>query len=354
MTRTVTLQMIAEKVGVSKSTVSDVLRRRVGKVRVSQNTKERILQAVKELNYEPNAAARALVTGKTHNIAFLLSSKTNLGLANNYFATLMSGVQMAAKNRGYNCIVNCYDLSSIKEFVLPSKFKRRSVDGMVISGRIEEEVLQVFIDSGFPFILVGENADFPVDGVLSIARNIVTDWVTIFEYLYSLGHRHMAVGGIETVLGLEHFKVAVKQFDAKAKDRSTCIECYTSMDSTIGAMENAYQRAVKWSAMKDAPTAIIGHDQFCVGFAAGAFDSGKKCPEDFSLVSSCDTSLCKWSRPKITAMALPLFDGGRAAADLLIDYIEKNVNWLEANRKASTIWYDHELIVRESCGSLKK
>lgn len=350
MAKAVTLKMIADKVGVSKSTVSDVLRSRVAKVKVSDSTKEKIFQAVKELNYEPNAAARALVTGKTHNIGFLLSSKTNHGLANNYFSSIMSGVQCASIKRGYNCFVNCYDLSSVKEFVMPSKFRRRVVDGLIISGRIEEQILQMFIDSGLPFILVGENADFPVEGILSVARNLSIDWLTTFEYLYEQGHRHIAVGGIETHLGFERYENAVKEYRSKYPDRDIEFSTYSCIDESCAVMDVAYRQGSDWKTAAGHPTAVVGHDQWCVGFMSGVIDAGYNCPDDISVVSSCDTTLCKWFRPAITAMGLPLYEGGMAAAEVLIDYIERKTNWVEANRRAATIWNDHELIVRESTG----
>ncbi|MFI4912597.1 MAG: LacI family DNA-binding transcriptional regulator [Sedimentisphaeraceae bacterium JB056] len=354
MAKTVTLQMIADKVGVSKSTVSDVLRARVAKVKVSENTRDRIFQAVKELNYVPNAAARALVTGKTNNIGFLLSSKTNLGLANNYFTSIMSGVQAASVSRGFNCIVNCYDLSSVKEFVMPSKVRRKVVDGIVISGPIEENVLQMFVDSGIPFILVGENADFSVEGVLAVARNISEDWIRSFNYLYDLGHRKIAVGGIETELGYFKFKEAIAKFKEDKPQAEVQFSTYNSPVSCGDVMEYAYKQGQKWCKQSDRPTAVIGHDQWCLAFVSSILDAGYDCPEDVSVISTCDTVLCKWFRPSITSIVLPLYEGGKRATELLIDYINRDVNWMQANRLADTIWEKHDLVVRDSTAEICK
>jgi len=351
--KAVTLQMIADRVGVSKSTVSDVLRARVAKIKVSQATKDRIYQAVKELDYVPNAAASALVTGKTSSIGFLLSSKTNSGLANSYFASILSGVQAATKDRSYNCIVNCYDLSQIKEFVIPSKVKRKIVDGLIISGCIEEEVLQLFIDSGLPFILVGESADFPIDGILSVARNLPVDWLTAFEHLVELGHRKVAIGGLETELGYMDYKKSVLHFQEKHPDTDVKFSAYKGIGKGTDVMKTAYQQGLDWTESTDRPTAVIGHDQWCVGFTSAILDSGLSCPGDISVISSCDTDMCKWFRPSITAMELPLFDGGRKATEVLIDYIEKKTNWMESNRLAEGIWNDHELVIRNSTSAPK-
>ena len=239
--------MIADRVGVSKSTVSDVLRSRNTIVKVSETTKSKIHRAVKDLNYVPNAAARALVTGKTNNIGFLLSSKTTLGLSNIYFSSIMSGVQSAAGSKGYNCVVNCYDLSSIKEFVMPSKVRRKTVDGLVISGRIEEDVLQTFIDSSLPFILVGENADFPVEGVLAVARNIAQDWMTAFEYLNELGHKHIEVAGIECHQAGELFSEVAGDFQKAHPESGIKISSFECLKPSADIMQDAYAYGRHWA-----------------------------------------------------------------------------------------------------------
>ncbi|AQQ71763.1 Glucose-resistance amylase regulator [Limihaloglobus sulfuriphilus] len=357
MSNTVTLQVIADRVGVSKSTVSDVLRARKSKYKVSQATRDRIHQTVKELNYVPNAAARALVTGKTHSIGFLLSSRTNLGLANNYFASILSGVQAAAKEKGYSCVVNCYDMSSVKDFVMPSKVRKKIVDGIVISGRIEEDVLQMFVDSGLPFILVGESTDFTVDGILSVARDLPVDWISSFEYLAKLGHRKIAVGGLETSLGCVVFQKSIQAFREQHPEYDIEFSSYKSLNADTGIMNIAYQQGIEWAKSSERPTAVVGHDQWCVGFISAVLDSGFSCPGDISVISSCDTDLCRWFRPSITAMELPLYQGGKKAAEVLVDYIDRSITWMEANRLANQIWTNHELVIRDStgpCANLKK
>jgi LacI family transcriptional regulator len=351
MSQRVTLRDIAQKVGVSKSTVSDVLRQRVGKVKVSENTKDKIFKTAKELEYEPNSAARALITGKTNNIGFLLSSETTLGLANTYFASLMSGVGDACKTGGYNCIVSSYDLSSVKKFVMPSKLKRRNVDGFVISGNIRNEVVQMFIDSGLPFVLVGENADFPVDGVLSVARDLAADWVKVFRYLYDNGHRHIAVGGIETERGMRLLNEAKMRFRTICGDPDVRFFAYDATDCAEKDVFNfANNKARTWYNTKDRPTAVVGHDQWCLGFLSGVLDAGASCPADVSIISTSDTVLCQWCRPSISAVSLPLYESGKAVTDLLIKVIEKDINWIDAHEKTKTIWEDRKLVIRNSSG----
>ena len=352
-TKAITLKTIAHRVGVSKSTVSDVLRHRIGKIKVGEDTKNRIFKVAKDLDYEPNAAARALITGRTHNIGFLLSSTTSLGLANSYFASLMSGVQDACSQKNYNCMVSCYDMSSIKNFVMPSKLKRRKVDGVVISGYVEEEVLRTVIDCGLPFILVGESTDFSLDGVLSVARDMKEDWLSVFEHLYNLGHRHILVGGARARKKFDLLVEAEDEFKQSFNAKEVEFTNFSDINPAVDPFQFAYRQAKEWLKNDGGPTAVIGHDQWCVGFLSGIIDSGKKCPEDISIISTCDTILCQWSRPAISAISWDLYGGGKAATELLINYIEKKINLTDVRRQAAKIWENRKLLVRNSSGHVR-
>jgi len=348
MAETVTLKTIADRVGVSKSTVSDVLRCRIGKIKVGEDTKNKIFKVARSLDYEPNAAARALITGRTYNVGFLLSCTTALGLANNYFATLMSGVQDACSQRGYDCIVSCYDMSSIKNFVMPSKLKRRKVDGVVITGYVEEEVLQTLIENGLPFILIGESTDFPLEGVLSVARDMKKDWLSVFEYLCKLGHRHITVGGARAKKEFDSLVETEEEFKQSFGAEKVKFTNFNDINPAAVPFQFAYRQAKEWLESSNGITAVVGHDQWCVGFLSGIVDGGKKCPEDISIVSTCDTILCQWSRPAISAISWDLHGGSKAATELLINYIEKKITLTDAHRQAAKIWENRKLLVRNS------
>ncbi len=348
--KNVTLQMIADKVGVSKSTVSEVLRDRRGRIQASEATRLKIFDIARKLNFEPNAAARSLITGKTYNIGFLLSSHTNLGIANNYFASILSGVQYACRVHGYNCIVSVYDLSSVKDFVMPMKLKRRTVDAVVISGYVEEEVLQCLIQNNTPFILIGETTDFPLEGILNISRDMVADWLKIFEYLYKLGHRRIGVGGTIGKRWHTLLDDAISRFGQIHSDASLDFVRYNNVPRDDNVFLNAFEQGAKWAKSNSSVTAVVGHDQWCLGFLSGIRENGKNCPQDVSVVSSCDTILCQWGYPSITAISMPLYESGSMATEILVNLIENKITVMEAHRMAAKSLQERQLIVRKSTG----
>ena len=102
---------------------------------------------------------------------------------------------MACQERGYNCTVSTYDLSTIKNFIMPKKMRQRSVDGVVITGQVEPQVIKLFQAQQIPFVMVGDTTNFPLKDLLAIAPDMVTNWVNSFAHLAGFGHRHLMAPG---------------------------------------------------------------------------------------------------------------------------------------------------------------
>ena len=339
----VRLRDIAEDVGVSISAVSQVLRNKIGKVKVSETTRTRIFEAAQRLNYEPQAAAKALVTGRTFNIGFLLSAKTTLGLANKFYSCLLSGVHAAAEQRGYSCIVGVYDLSSIDQFIMPAKVRQRKIDAVVITGFVEDAVVERFVEYGIPFVIVGENAEFKTDNILSSGSNPVNRWTKLFEYLLDLGHRRISFGTI-------YSNYTQQCLDRTLETIKTKFHCETFSRAPDGADEFMFgeHMAKEWLSRPDRCSAIISNSHFCIGFLNHLYANGGHCPEDISIVCTNDDIFCQRGRPKLTALSTPEFENAQNIAQTLIDLIEQKIDYAQAQRLCQKVWDDGKLIIRES------
>lgn len=344
----VTLKDIAQRAELSVSTVSDVLRDRTAKVRVSEKTRELVFRLAEELGYEPNAAAHALATGKTYNIGFLLSSKTTLGLANYYFGSYLSGVGDACKERGYNCLVSAYDLSSIEELIVPAKLRKKNVDGIVITGYVEDEVLDVLSKYGVPVVLVGEGIDKPRNNILTVTRNIVEEWLRIFNHLHQTGCTKIGIAEVKTKRVQQSLQSAINNFRSQHGDIVEFTVYKAPYD--VNQFDHAEQVAAEWLA-QDPNTrfnGIISHDQWCTGFLSAIIRAGATIPDEVSIVSTCDTVHCQYNNPRISAVAVPLFDHAKDVAQLLIDYVEGKAGFNDASKRALQLQVAGELVVRET------
>jgi len=352
--KAVTIQDLARLAGVTKAAVSVVLNRREVGIRVGAEQRAKILALAKELNYTPRASACALSTGRTCHIGFLLSSKICLGLANTYFATVLSGVQQACQERGYNCTVSTYDLSTIKNFIMPKKLRQHSVDGVVITGPVEAKVIKLFQAQQIPFVMVGDTTNFPLQGLLAVAPDMVTNWVTALAHLTRLGHRHLTIPGFFT--NDQRFHDLLAQGLDMFKARHPATPLTVDVPSLHETGEDLYQRAfaagLAWTKVRPQtrPTALISHDQWCIGFMSGVQRGGLACPRDLSILSNNNTPLCQWVNPPISAIDLEPYERGQAATNLLVDLVEKRISLAEAYRHTAASWTPGRLLERDSVG----
>ena len=186
---------IARDLGVSVVTVSKVLRNRDD---ISEETRDRILNKMKEMNYRPNLAARALVTGRTSSIGLVVPD-----LVHPFFAVLATGISKVLRGRGYGLIISCSEEDPELEQQEIDQLLTRRVDALIIASaqwtvesfrRIEEHKTRyVLVDRRF----IGLPANF-----VGVDDEAVGAMAT--EHLVDVGCRRLAhIGGphVSTALG---------------------------------------------------------------------------------------------------------------------------------------------------------
>lgn len=343
------LKDIADEVGISISAVSQVLRNKTGIVRVPQKTRSRIFEVAKKLNYEPQAAARSLVTGKSFNIGFLLYAKTTMGLANEYYASILCGLQSMCFKRGYGCQISIYDLSSIDAFLMPPKLRQRTVDAVVITGYAEKKVIEKLSEYKLPFMMIGESIDFPLSDILVGAADHSVKFSKIFEYLYSIGHRKIGCGSVYVEDRFEKLKNYLSQIQEDKKDLN--FQIYKG-DYDSNEFDFAKKCADDWLKLpiNERPTAVVENPQFCIGFLTHLLRHDIKCPEEITIISTSENAMCENFIPKITTLNQFTYENTFNSSGIFIDYVEKKIKWEEAHKKIENSWFKNELCIRESSG----
>ena len=180
-----TLHDVAKLAGVSIKTVSNVIHEHPN---VTDKTRNKVLVAIKDLDYAPNLSARSLRSGKTNVIGLAIPELTN-----SYFTELANSVIMTAEDYGLTVLIEQTKGDRAKELQVLENAKRNLVDGMIYSplGLVQEDAELTGV--GYPLVLVGENIfNGPKDHVTM--RNVEAARAAT-EYLISLGHRRIAVIG---------------------------------------------------------------------------------------------------------------------------------------------------------------
>jgi DNA-binding LacI/PurR family transcriptional regulator len=341
----ITIKEIAELAGVAKSTVSEVINNNQ-KSRVSAKTFAKVKHIIDKYNYVPQVSARALSNRRTYQIGYLVSSKVTLGLANAYFATIQAGVNEACQKFGYQMVVSTYDLSTIKNFVMPQKLMQRSVDALVIAGFADEEVLIQLKVLNIPYIIIGGEYD---KDVLCLRSNMKATLGKILDYLSGLGHRSVCFGS-SVEIALEQFKKVIRSYS------EDIIKAVLVTRKGVDDFDIGINHAIWWLRSKQAEryTAFISNDQICAGFLSELIRNGIQCPKEISVIASSNTSLCEWNSLPISAAASLLEKHGFMACKLLIELLDNRKNTSEVKAALLEEYQPHELIIRSTTGEAPK
>ena len=149
---TATIKDIAKAVGVNPSTVSRVIN---GTASISEETKEKINQAMKELDYHPNSLARSLVNGSTFTIGLVIDAGNKDAFSNAFFIQSVIAIEAVAQAKGYSVLITNHSLSdsnNIKNLV-----QERKVDGIILPVQcMTDELVELMLGNKFPFVVMGE------------------------------------------------------------------------------------------------------------------------------------------------------------------------------------------------------
>ena len=183
----VTSRDVAEKAGVSRTTVSFVLNQVEG-VQISEETRQRVLRASRELNYYPDATARSLASRKTRTIGLALVRSQDRVLADAFLSRVIQGLGSVMRERGFHILLQPVE-DVDQPYIYVDLMRTKRVDGLILSGpRSDDGQLRQLITGGFPLVLLGQlpgtDARFvDVDNVAA-ARKAV-------EHLIGLGHNRI-------------------------------------------------------------------------------------------------------------------------------------------------------------------
>lgn len=324
-----TILHVAEKAGVSKSTVSRVLR---GEGLVSPDAVQRVGLAVQELGYHKNAIAGGLRTRRTFTIALVIPD-----ISNPFFPEIVRGAQKTADARGYSVLLGNTDWLERRERDFLSLSRRNRVDGILINpvSISAHDLNQI----GCPMVVLGDREiyhDFDIVG--SDTRHGL--YVAV-EHLVRLGHQNIAV-----ICGPEGNPAAMKRL-------SGCREALASFGLSLSAEQIAfvefssdggYDGARRVLRTSPPPTAIIcGNDLIALGVLDAIQDLGLDVPGDVAVTGMDNIDVASVTCPPLTTIAKPKARIGEEAAALLIDRIEGKVVGPPQLRLLPT-----ELIVRGS------
>lgn len=332
----ITIREIAEKAGVSRSTVSRALKDHPS---ISAATKEKVQAIAQELGYVPNYIAQSLSISRTRTIGMVITH-----LLNPFTWRVVEGVDLTAHDLGYSVMISSSRNDRARELDVIQAFHRRRVDGIIVSsshiGSYYGSILNL-ID--VPVVLINEQQS---GGKLwSVANDDYSSARMAVEYLLEIGHRRIGYVSIAdrprsnkrryqgycdalTAVGLIPFE----SFDGGKAH---------SMDMTAGHADFEAGKQATKSVMAAGLSAVFCYnDSVALGVMSGLREQGVQVPQEFSVVGYDDIDEAARSAPPLTTIRQPKMALGSGAVEMLNELLEgKTVE----NRILPC-----ELIIRES------
>ncbi len=324
---------VALRACVSTSTVSRVL---TASSSVAAPTRERVLRAVRELNYRPNAVARSLRVERTHTLGLILGD-----VLNPFFTELSRAVEDAARRVGYSLIVGNADEDSEREDRYARVLLDRRVDGLLVSPAAHvSPALNQALQFGVPIVLVDRGLDgAAAPTIRADGRPAIDD---LIAHLVGLGHERIAIvsGPRSIATGAERLDA----FEASLARRDLALPAsYVELgDFRAESGERAMERLLR---LARPPSAVFVADNLMTLGALRAIRRHRlRVGVDIALASFDDIPWFDVFDPPMTAIAQPTADIGAAAVAAVLALI--------AGEPVPTVDLRCRLIVRASCGEL--
>ncbi|AEE91945.1 Transcriptional regulator, LacI family [Tepidanaerobacter acetatoxydans Re1] len=314
--RRVTITEVAKRANVSISTVSRVLNKNYP---VSDEVKERVLQAISELNYQPNAVARSLKKQKTNMIGVVVAD-----ISNPFFMQIAKGIESVVGPEKYNLIFCSTDENPSKEHALLRLLSEKRVDGIILAScNTDSSYINQLAEKNFPIILIDRkvpncSADVIVEDNFSSAYKLT-------KYLIQMGHKKIGIvnGLLKVSSGAERFagyKKALEDDDIKLRDDYVLQGNFKRLDAYNAA------RQLILNNKNDLPTAIFAANNLMAeGIMVALREFGLKIPEDISLVSFGDISTPDLIDPRLTVISQNTFAIGQKAGETVLYRIQNGV-----------------------------
>lgn len=335
-----TAKQVAERAGVSQTTVSFVMND-VSGMNISEETRVRVRDAARALDYVPLAAARTLASGKTETIGLVIGRRELLKF-DAFVPQLLYGLDEVARERGYHLLVEGIDAIGSDD-PYAQLVRSRQIDGLIVLDPLRTDAsLQRLILDGFPVVTMG---DVPGLDPYRVVSDNVDAMRRATLHLVRLGHERIAhltfspTGFVGTDERLEGYRSALEK-SGLTFDPNLVVEVGYSAASGAAAMQSLLERRKPFTAL------TCGNDTVAMGALATLHRAGFRVPGDVAVVGFDDIPTAAFMTPALTTMRTDPVQGGREAMTMLATIVEGRT---PPTRVIAT---RPPLVVRASCGAV--
>jgi alanine racemase len=320
----VTIKDIAEKAGVSKTSVSFAFNE---PSQLPEATVQRILEAAEELGYVPDPIARILKTGKTGTIGVLVPQPIHEIARNPFFSVFTEGVGEVCTMDGFSLMIVPPLKGSMERAIANA-----TADGFLTLGLEPKKSAMVVLNKrDVPFVMVDSD---PEDSVAAVNIEDEKGGYLAMDHILRAGHRKITIISVRSgkeqryqeYLGTLRRRVkgylsALKEYDLSIEDEEVhLIECASTLHGGRLAFNEIWKSDQK-------PTAIVTmSDIIALGVMDAARDNDVSVPDDLSIIGFDDIPYSSLTSPPLSTISQPIRKKGKLAAEMLVEHIEGKID----------------------------
>lgn len=339
MTRRVTIQDVARRAGVSYQTVSRVLNNRPD---VAVETRRRVQQIIKELDYRPSAIARGLISRRTYTLGLITADFSDY-----FFTQVIVGAEAEARKHNYFFMLCSTERNPADEPEYLRLLTERHVDGILFarpSTEQDERHIVSLLRQGLPVVTTAYHV--PGEQLTVVDVDNVDGGAQATQCLIDCGHRR-----IGTITGpptwksvndrLQGYRLALERagipFDPARVEHGDW-----SYEGGYCAMQRLLQKAPDLTGL------FAQNDRIAMGAMRALREAGRRIPGDVAVVGYDDIPVAAYAYPPLTTIRQPMQEVGEVATRLLIEAIDN------PDAEKREILLKAELVRRASCGSINE
>lgn len=343
-TKSCTIRDLARYVNVSPGTVSRVLNHKNSNVKITEETKKRIFEAVKKLNYSPNIHAKRLFSNKSMTIGVVIPDQQNMVMNQHIFSDYnlsesLSGIEKVATSNNYRLLLLVCTKKFLTEKHYLQLFREKCIDGLIFWGAGSNSIFNKELsDEQLPFVLA--NSDHLETDYPKVNSDNVTGSFNITEYLIKKGRKKIAYikGKPDSPVTIDRnagFMQAIKKYNIKLNPKLMLQGDY-SIESGYLKTKQLIDQNIKFD------TIVAGNDMMAIGAMRALQETGIDIPTNTSVVGADNIQLAKFACVPLTTYFTDMFTLGEKAMKLLIANINNDKN------KNEQIIIPTKLIIRKS------
>jgi LacI family transcriptional regulator len=333
----VTIKDVARRAGVSPITVSRAFS---ASHPVAADTRARIFTVADELGYVPDLLARAMVQKRIPVLGVAV-----LELANPFFSPIINAIQAEARKHNYLVMVSQSERTIELEQDALNQFKQMKLSGILVSPvSTQLEHVQKLSGEGIPVIVFAREWQ----GGSFVTVDDFGGGRMVGEHLVNLGHKKIGCVALDEPYNsaqqrrMQGFEQVIKETGTELEHK--CLILTESLRTGQGRLA-----ADRFMQLSERPTAVfVTADNLALGFIHRLIERGVRIPGDLAVVGYDDIYYSKYSEVPLTTVALPKYEMGQRAAQIMFELIEGG----GINRELHQIFLRPDLVIRKSCGGM--